>query len=58
MQDKIPFNDKGERYGLWETYWDNGNPYYKGYFINSEQYGLAIWYSSNNTSYEKQYHAK
>ena len=34
------YNDKGERIGYWEWYWDNGNLHYKGHykFIWTTQY--------------------
>jgi len=40
------FNDKGEKHGPWEVYWDNGNLDYKGNYINGKKHGLFedYWY--------------
>lgn len=35
-----PLNGDGQRDGYWETYFDNGNIFYKGNYIN----GLATGY--------------
>jgi hypothetical protein len=42
MQDKKQYNEKGERHGYWEVYWNTGELSYKGYFINNETYGFWI----------------
>ena len=38
------FNDKGKKYGPWETYWDNGNLMYKINYVNGKKNGLSEWY--------------
>ena len=39
MQDKRPYNDKGQRHGTWEYYY-NGKIWYKGEYLNNQQVGL------------------
>jgi len=33
-------NKDGKRHGLWEWYYDNGQLWYKGYYINGQEDGL------------------
>lgn len=42
-----PRNDKGQAHGYWESYWDNGNPWYKGSYHNNKQIGYWRDYSNN-----------
>lgn len=39
-----PFNDKGQRHGLWMGYFVNKNLSYKGYFINNTKVGIWLFY--------------
>ena len=47
IQDKQPYNEKGQRHGYWELYHSNGKLAYKGIYINGEDYGLRERYFSN-----------
>jgi len=38
-KDIEPRNDKGERHGLWEVYWYNGNLMLKGFYHNGKEVG-------------------
>ena len=42
-----PLNDKGQRHGLCEYYWENGNPSNKVNFLNGKRNGLFEDYNSN-----------
>jgi antitoxin component YwqK of YwqJK toxin-antitoxin module len=46
-KDITPYNDKGERHGYWEEYWNNGQLYSKGNYINGKphSYWEYYWYS-------------
>ena len=37
-------NDKGERHGYWESYFQNGKLYWKGSFNNDERIGYWEWH--------------
>ena len=41
------YNDKRERIGYWEVYWDSGNPWYKGNYDNGIQDGYWEFYIEN-----------
>ena len=58
MQDKAPYNEKGEAHGYWELYWSNGKLQYKGNFINGEQYGSLERYYTNGKIYYKEYYTR
>ena len=47
MQDKTPYNDKGQPHGLWEGYHYNGNLCNKGSYLNGERHGPWEWYYYN-----------
>ena len=55
-QDLKPRNDKDQKLDLWIRFYDNGNVYIKGIYINDVKYGYWIdnWiYSKNITFYIK-----
>jgi len=54
-EDKRPFNDKGQRHGLWESYWTNGQLYYKCVFINNKQNGFEGKYWNSGKITHKRY---
>ncbi len=41
------YNDKGEKHGPWEVYWNDGNIMYKENYINGKEHGLNERYYSN-----------
>jgi hypothetical protein len=41
------YNDKGERHGYWERYYDNGQLMYKGNYVNGKQHGYWEKYFDN-----------
>ena len=41
-KDKTPRNNKNQRHGLWETYYDNGQLRYKGNYINGKHDGMLF----------------
>ena len=41
-KDILPFNNKGQRHGLWIIYNYNGSIYNKGYFSNGLEHGYWI----------------
>ena len=42
MQDKQPRNDKGQRHGLHEVYFSNGELMYKGHYVNNRRCGFWV----------------
>ena len=46
-KDITPRNEKGEKHGYWETYYFNGNLWYKGHYKNGIREGYWKWYYSN-----------
>ncbi len=50
------FDDKGYAHGYWETYWDNGNLYWRGNFINSMFSGKFEWYNNDGKIIEKEFY--
>jgi len=53
---KSPFNDKGQRHGLWELYHPNGQLGYKCVYYNGNENGVEEWYWSDGIIYNKTYH--
>ena len=49
MLDKGPYNDKGQRHGLWITYHSSGMcfPLSKGMYKNNKRQGEWEWYYAN-----------
>jgi antitoxin component YwqK of YwqJK toxin-antitoxin module len=45
-KDKIQYNDKGQRHGLWEVYYD-GNLWHKCFYHNGKEVGCEEWYYGN-----------
>jgi antitoxin component YwqK of YwqJK toxin-antitoxin module len=56
MQDKRPINAKGQLHGIWEEYYDNGQLWYKGTFINGIEHGPWItYYDTGQLCYKRTY---
>jgi antitoxin component YwqK of YwqJK toxin-antitoxin module len=53
MQDNNQRNAKGYRHGLWESYWDKGEIYYRTTYDNGDPHGLSIWYHQNGNVWYK-----
>jgi len=51
-----PRNSKGERHGLWETYWFNGDLMYKSFYQNNKLVGYDEDYWNNGKISKKIYH--
>jgi hypothetical protein len=58
MQDKRPYNEKGEPHGYWETNWKDGKPWFKENYINGEQCGLYQWYNHYGDLKDTKYYAR
>jgi antitoxin component YwqK of YwqJK toxin-antitoxin module len=41
------YNEKGEKHGYWERYYDNGLVMYKGNYVNGKEHGSWEDYYSN-----------
>jgi antitoxin component YwqK of YwqJK toxin-antitoxin module len=41
------YNEKGEKHGYWEWYYDNGQLSYKGNYVNGKEHGYWEYYHSN-----------
>jgi len=50
MRDKsiTPYNNKNQRHGYWERYWDDGDLWYKGFYNNGKRVGYSEWHNYNN----------
>jgi len=48
-------NDKVEQHGYWETYYNNGNLWYKGFFKNDLRHGYWERYRANGNLWWKGY---
>jgi len=55
-KDIMPINDKGQRHGVWVTYWTNGKLMYKCFFHNDKRVGYEEFYWHNGKLEEKIYH--
>lgn len=47
VSQKYYINNSGQYYGLFISYWGNGNIYHKINFNNGKRYGLRTWYDKN-----------
>jgi len=54
-KNKTPRNDKGQRHGLWERYY-NDDKWYKCFFHNNKQVGYAERLEGDWKITEKIYH--
>jgi len=43
-----PYNDKGQRHGVWEMYWGNGRLWFKCFYYNSKRVGYEELYHYHN----------
>ena len=55
-KDITPYNDQDERHGYWERYWDNGQLWYKGNYVNGKQHGYWERYYPNGKLKDKIYY--
>ena len=53
MQECNQYNEKGERHGYWEVYWDSSNLWYKGTYLNGVEDGYWERYWSDGTLWYK-----
>ena len=51
-----PKNEKGQRHGYWEWYYDNGQLECKGSYINGQAHGYWEIYDCNGKLESKQYY--
>jgi hypothetical protein len=50
------YNNKGQRHGYWETYWNNNKLWAKSFYINDNIYGYVEF--NTNKIIDKYYCAK
>ncbi len=50
------YNEKGEAHGYWERYWDNGQLWFKGNYVNGKQHGYFERYWDNGQLDSKIYY--
>ena len=55
-KDITPRNEKGERHGYWESYFDNGQLWYKGNYVNGNKHGYWERYYRNGELESKIYY--
>jgi len=53
-KDITPFNDKGQRHGLWKDYWFNGDLLWRCFYHNGKEIGYEECYYGHKLS--KKYH--
>ena len=50
------YNAKGEKHGYWESYWNNGNLWYKGNYVDGKEHGYCeVYYFNGNLDYKGTY---
>ena len=55
-KDITPYNESDKQHGYWESYWNNGNLWYKGNYVDGKQHGYwEIYYDNGNLSYKGNY---
>ena len=54
--DMKPYNDKGQRHGLWKVYSYKGSLQFQRFYQNSKEVGYEEYYSSNGKSNKNKYH--
>ena len=53
-EDINPVNNKNQRHGYWEVYYNNHISSFKGRYINGERIGLWEWYDRDEI-YQKEF---
>jgi len=51
-EDITPRNVNGERHGEWIEYWNNGQLFYKGTYINGNKIGMWKEWNWNTNEYD------
>lgn len=54
----IKHNDKGQRHGTWERYWNDGTLWYKGYYLNDVEFGHWAHYYGKGKLVKEVYYAR
>jgi len=49
-------NTKGQKHGLWESYWSDGQLLRKGTYINGKRHGLWESYHENDELQTREFH--
>ena len=50
------YNEKGEKHGVWESYYDNGQLFYRGNYVNGQRHGLwESYYPNGQLHYQQEY---
>jgi hypothetical protein len=60
MQDKKgqePYNEKGERHGLWILLWSDNSFFTETNYVNGERYGLRSYSNRYSKIIKKEYYA-
>ena len=55
-KDITPYNEKGKAHGYWVDYYDNGQLWSKGNYVNGKPHGYWEWYYSNGQLKSKTYY--
>jgi hypothetical protein len=53
-----PHNNKCQRHGYWEVYWQNGNLWFKAHYINDVAFGYRVSNNTQGTVFRETYYAK
>ncbi len=53
MQDKMPYNELGQKHGYWEKYWCSDSLWYITNYINGVRYGYYFfdWHGREDREY-------
>jgi antitoxin component YwqK of YwqJK toxin-antitoxin module len=55
-KDITPRNENGIKHGYWEDYWDNGNLWYKGNYVDGNRHGYWEVYNYNGNLNQIRYY--
>lgn len=58
MQDKRPYNKKGQKHGYWVTYFSTGEIWWLENYVNGKQCGLDEWYDVTGQVKQRLYFAR
>lgn len=51
------YNELGKKEGLWESFWDSGGVYNRGYYIDGKREGIwNMYFQNGQLSYAENYH--
>jgi antitoxin component YwqK of YwqJK toxin-antitoxin module len=52
----IQRDPQGNRHGVWEDYWLDGSPKWRGYYLHGKSHGVREYYQPDGTLLDKSYY--